>query len=64
MKTSILLVAGSVVAAGLACADEDAKVFSDYLKYSREIAAKNHLIVHARFEPVSGKGKPIESLLA
>jgi len=60
MKTSILLVAGSVVAAGLACADEDAKVFSDYLKYSREIAAKNHLIVHARFEPVSGKGKPID----
>jgi sugar lactone lactonase YvrE len=39
---------------------EDAELFADYLKYSREVAAKQHLIVHAHLEPLSAKGKPIE----
>jgi hypothetical protein len=39
---------------------DDPELFADYLKYSREVAAKQHLIVHARFEPISSKGKPID----
>jgi hypothetical protein len=43
-----------------AAAEDDAKLFADYLKYSREIAAKHHLIVHAHFDRASSKAKPID----
>jgi hypothetical protein len=38
----------------------DAKLFADYLKYSREVAAKHHLIVRAHFDRGSSKAKEIE----
>jgi hypothetical protein len=38
----------------------DAQQFEDYLKYSQEVVAKHHLIVHVQIEPLGGKGKEIE----
>jgi hypothetical protein len=39
---------------------DDAEIFNDYLKYSQEIAAKHHLIVHAHFDREGSKAKPID----
>ena len=40
--------------------EDDAKLFADYLKHSREVAAKHHLIVRAHFDRGSSKAKEIE----
>ena len=40
--------------------DDDGKLFADYLKYSREVAAKHHLIVHAHFDRESSKAEEID----
>lgn len=54
-----VVVALLAVLIGRTEAAEDAELFNEYLKYSREVAAKHHLIVRAEFDRDSSKAKPI-----
>jgi hypothetical protein len=60
MKSFVAAVAISVLVFAQSVHADDVDTFNDYLKYSREVAAKHHLIVHAHFDRESSKAREID----
>ena len=62
LSVRLVAVTVAMIIVGSASAQDDdaAKELAASLEYTRSVIAKQHLIVHARFEPIEGDGKPVE----
>jgi hypothetical protein len=60
MKPALALILLATSGLRSALGADDAQEFNDYLKYSQDVVAKQHLIVYAKVEPDNAKQKVIE----